>query len=181
MMSIASPQAITRDTATAWPASNGVLAQVTFQVQSGATNAYAWPLVLRRCEITPDGYANRFLLPSGAVLIGRNPVPGFLAALERSFSNQFQFLLTGDPNASYTVEVSTNLVNWAPFTNIVNTTGTFPILDPDASHFPDGWNATARTSPPWPARTRGGVSGEARSQSRMAPSALPAASKVPLS
>src|SRR5207245_1153254 len=31
-------------TATAWPSSNGVLAQVTFQVQSGATNAHTWPL-----------------------------------------------------------------------------------------------------------------------------------------
>ena len=118
-----------------WPASNGVLAEITFQVQTSATNQYAWPLVLRGCEITPDGFANRFLLPSGAVFISRNPLPGLLAVLERNISNHFQFSFTGDPGAAYLVETSTNLLNWIPFTTISNSTGFSVIVDPAAPGF----------------------------------------------
>ena len=121
--------------AAVWPASNGVLAEVTFQVQAGATNQYAWSMVLRRCEITPDGFANRFLLPSGAVFIGRNPLPGILAVLERAFSNHFQFSFTGDAGAVYVVEVSTNLVNWTALTSITNRTGSITIDDPASPNF----------------------------------------------
>jgi len=86
--------------ASAWPASNGVLAEITFQVQPSATNRYAWPLILHRCEITPDGFANRFLLPNGALFLGRNPLSGILAGLGRDLSNHFHFSITGDAGAS---------------------------------------------------------------------------------
>jgi hypothetical protein len=122
--------------AAAWPASNGVLAEIAFQVQTSATNQYLWPLVLRRCEITPDGFGNRLLFPSGAVFISRDPLPGILAVLERTISNHFQFSFTGDAGAAYVVEASTNLLSWTRMTDITNSTGSLIIADPDSAKFP---------------------------------------------
>ncbi len=133
--------------ATAWPASNGVLAEITFQVQPSAANRYLWPLVLRSAEITPDGYRNRFLLPSGAVFFGRNPLPGFLSATGRSPSGQFQFTLNGDAGASYGIEVSTDLLHWSPRTNLVNIGGLLQFIDADSTNFPHRYYRTVLTAP----------------------------------
>src|SRR5205085_11008920 len=61
---------------TAWPSSNGVLAEVTFQVQPGATNHFIWPLTLTGVEVGgADGHM-RPLLPGAMVFIGRDALPG---------------------------------------------------------------------------------------------------------
>jgi len=84
--------------------------------------------------VTPNGFNNRFLLPSGAFFIGRNPLPGILSIVERAFSNHFQFSFTGDAAAAYTVEISSNLVNWIALTNVTMGTGPFMINDPVSSN-----------------------------------------------
>src|SRR5207302_4369246 len=76
-------------TASEWPASNGVLAELTFQVQPGASGQYAWPLTLSGSEITRDGYQTRTLLPTSANFIGRDPVAGHLSAAGRDDSGRF--------------------------------------------------------------------------------------------
>ncbi len=130
--------------ASAWPASNGVLAELTFQVQPGAATHYAWPLTLTGVEINANGYM-RPLLPGVMVFIGRDALPGLLAGIGRDLSNRFHFSITGDAGASYTVEVSTNLINWAPLTNILNSPGSTSFVDPDSANHPRRFYRTRPT------------------------------------
>ncbi len=121
----------------AWPARNGVLAEVTFQVQAGAATRYLWPVTLRGAEVTPDGYGNRMLLASGAVLIGRDPVQGSASTPRRNTSGFFEFIAVGDAGARYVIESSSDLTHWNPIRTFLNTTGSYPFEDPaseTASH-----------------------------------------------
>jgi hypothetical protein len=73
------------------------------------------------------------LAPSALVFIGRSPL-AFLTELKKIPSGQFQFTLSGDAGAIYTIEASTDLVNWTQITNVVNSSGAVPIVDPDAAN-----------------------------------------------
>jgi hypothetical protein len=122
--------------ANAWSASNGVLAVVSFQVQPGATSQYAWPVVLRACEVTPDGYANHPLQPYGSTFIGRSAVAGSLDGADQTASGLFQFKLNGDAGAAYAVQVSSNLIHWTSVTNVSLGLDGFRFIDQDSAIFP---------------------------------------------
>src|SRR5207247_843321 len=107
-----------------------------FQVQSTATNLYAWPLVLRACELTPDGFGNRFLFPSGGLFIGRNALPGFLTAAGFNTAGRFTFTLTGDAGAAYAIETSIDLLHWTTITTLQNSSGAVSFVDPDSANSP---------------------------------------------
>ncbi|MEO5803498.1 MAG: immunoglobulin domain-containing protein [Verrucomicrobiota bacterium] len=49
---------------------------------------------------------------------------------------RFQLVASGGTNFAYTIEASTNLVNWLPLTNIFNQTGTFEFTDDAATNHP---------------------------------------------
>ncbi len=106
-----------------WPASNGVLAEVTFTVQPAATEQYLWPLTLRAAEVTPDGYANRQLVGAGGAFIGRDPVAGSIAGAGIAESGVFRFTAQGDPGARYRIEATTNFVQWIPVGAFQNPAG----------------------------------------------------------
>jgi hypothetical protein len=118
-----------------WPASDGVLAEVTFEVLPGASAQYAWLLGLRGVEITPDGYAPRRILSTGSLFIGRPARPGSLARWFRNHEGGFEFTLSGDSQATYRVEASTDLVNWTVLTEAVVGSESLQVVDPDASQF----------------------------------------------
>jgi len=44
--------------------------------------------------------------------------------------------LQGTPGHTYSIETSTDLVHWTPWTNAVNTTGTISITDTAATNYP---------------------------------------------
>lgn len=115
-----------------WPMNDGVLAELTFQVQAGASSHYQWPLTLRAAEVTPNGYANRMLLTSGATFIGRDPLPGTIATPRRNMAGLFEFTVVGDAGATYLIESSTDLIHWTPLTSFLNATGSFHFEDPDS-------------------------------------------------
>jgi hypothetical protein len=117
-----------------WPTNGGVLAEFTFQVQPGATNHYLWPVTLSGVEVTSDGYDIRALVTSDLEFIGRTPVPGRLWTANRDFAVGFEIWLSGDAGATYTIEASSNLVDWMRLTNVVSSTGAIPIVDPQAAH-----------------------------------------------
>jgi len=122
--------------ANAWSASNGVLAMVSFQVQPGASSQYAWPVVLRACEVTPDGYANHSLEPYGSTFIGRSAVGASLGNSGQTSGGLFHFRLYGDAGAAYTVQVSSNLTQWTSVTNLTLGVDDFRFIDQDTAAYP---------------------------------------------
>jgi hypothetical protein len=44
--------------------------------------------------------------------------------------------LQGEAGRTYTIETSTDLVHWAPWTNVVNSTGTMNVMDKAAVDYP---------------------------------------------
>jgi probable HAF family extracellular repeat protein len=50
-------------------------------------------------------------------------------------NSQLRFTLLGEAGRSYTIQASTNLVNWTALTNFVSATGTNEFIDPTAANF----------------------------------------------
>jgi hypothetical protein len=98
--------------ASPWQLSNGVLAELTFQVQPGATNRFSWPLTLRGCELTGNGYGNRFIVGNGARLIARSPLAAAFGTFNRDAKGVMGATLAGDDDATYVIEASPDLVHW---------------------------------------------------------------------
>ncbi len=123
--------------ANAWPSSNGVLAEVTFTIQPGATGQYLWPLTLTGGETTASGFDNHLFPTANASFIGRVPVAGQLASLVRLAGGQFQFSLAGDTGGTYAVDASTDLIGWTPIqTNALPAGGSLLVQDPAATGQP---------------------------------------------
>src|SRR5438552_5263667 len=71
------------------------------------------------------------IVPTGAA-VGRH-VPRLVAA--GSAGGRPQFRLLGEPGHAYTIQLSTNLVNWTVLTNFVSATGTNQFSDSSAPNF----------------------------------------------
>jgi hypothetical protein len=106
--------------ATPWNGSVGTLAEVTFQVQPGATNRYLWPLTLSQVEITEDGYANHSPHATASALTVRSPAAARLTAPQWN-NDTFTLTLHGDPGATYVLEASSDLQHWTPLQTILAT------------------------------------------------------------
>lgn len=63
-----------------------------------------------------------------AVLIVRPPAAPSLHSFALGL-NYFQFNLSGETNGNYTIQSSTNLINWTTLTNFTLTNGTFQFMD----------------------------------------------------
>jgi hypothetical protein len=124
---------------THWGANSGVLAELTFQVQTPPAGQFSWPVTLSNVEITPDGYQLGSLPGSSAAFT----IQPDLGAAGRSSSGTFTFSFAG--SGSYVVEASTNLLDWTVLTNVVNATGSVQIADPAASQLPQRFYRTRIT------------------------------------
>jgi len=82
---------------------------VTAVASSGANSSSALALIL----IAAPTLTEPAVLPDGSV----------------------QFNLSGTAGLSYTVQASTNLVDWVPVLSFVSTNGTTPVVDPAATNF----------------------------------------------
>ena len=63
------------------------------------------------------------------------PIPRLTSAAMLP-GNQFRFTLHGEAGRSYTLQASTNLMNWTALTNFVSATGTNQFTDATAANFP---------------------------------------------
>lgn len=130
----------------AWPANEGVLAELTFQVQSTASAQYLWPVTVLGAELFADGYASLSPVASNLQFIGRAPLPPSLGTA-RVTKDGLELVLTGETGATYQVEVSTDMITWTPLTSGVNDTGTMLLLDSAASSAPCRFYRARMTQP----------------------------------
>jgi hypothetical protein len=73
------------------------------------------------------------VLSSNAVLVVRDP-PTISSVLVTN--GVFQFLLQGSTGVVYTIETSTNLVNWSPLQTFSNVNGAVQFTDTNWGAFP---------------------------------------------
>jgi hypothetical protein len=121
--------------ANSWSADNGILAELTFQVQPGAMTQYLWPITLSAVETTENGYVNHELQAASANLSVRPPVAARLAPSATFVNGQFSLTVNGDSGASYIVEASEDLKTWVTVGTVVPANGSAVLSDVDtASH-----------------------------------------------
>jgi hypothetical protein len=118
--------------ATPWPGTNGVLAELTFQVQAGSGSQ--WPLTLSHVEITPDGYDNRQLIDATALFVfdGGSPVivaPTLTTKGLKYSANGFGVTFEAQSGIQYVLEASTNLVFWTPIQTNSGASGPLELRD----------------------------------------------------
>jgi hypothetical protein len=123
-------------TANAWTTDNGLLAELTFQVQSGGVSQYLWPITVTSVETTEDGYVNHQLTGTPAILSARAPVAARLTPSGALVDGKFSLTVNGDTGASYLVEASTDLKHWAPISTVVPANGSVVVTDNDSSGLP---------------------------------------------
>ena len=122
--------------ATPWPTNNGVLAEFVFQVQTGQTAQYRWPIWVSNVEVTAGGYDVQSLAEAETFFIGRAPMPPNLSSASSGLSAEgFHLSLEGDAGVSYGIEASTNLLNWTPLITVTNSSGSLNWVDPEAGNF----------------------------------------------
>ncbi len=107
-----------------WAFSNSVIAGGTnFELDLPAvayTNAGSYTVVITN--------AAGSITSAPAILIVRPPAAPSFNSLVLG-SNYFQLELSGESNGNYTIQSSTNLINWTTLTNFTLTNGTFEFMD----------------------------------------------------
>jgi hypothetical protein len=116
---------------TSWPANNGVLAELTFEVKNPPAGEVAWPVTLSSVEVTSDGYELNALASSSATFSVQPQLGGVSRGLSGSLN--FGFNASG---GNYRIEASTNLIHWVTLTNIIGASGPVHIVDPQANSNP---------------------------------------------
>jgi hypothetical protein len=130
--------ALAISSATPWPSSNGILAELTFQVQPGYYQQESWPITLGNIEITENGFNNRLLKDTQCSFIGVTQVPFHLTATSASHTaNGFTLTMDNGALIPFGVMASTNLIDWEwvmPVTN--NWQQPLSFTDKDAPKYP---------------------------------------------
>jgi uncharacterized repeat protein (TIGR02543 family) len=123
-------------TPTVWPTNNGVLAEFTFMAQPEQTLQYRWPISVEGMEITEDGYGMQSLGGAESYYFGRDQIPPTLSPASVTLSSTgLSLTLAGEIGLPYTIEVSTDLVNWTPLTTQTASNGTLSFVDSQARNF----------------------------------------------
>jgi len=95
------------------------LAHIQFHNPAGLANGFYSARFLSNGEIVPSAGG---AMPTSMAL---QPQPGGM-----------QLKLQGEAGRTYSIETSTDLVHWVPWTNIVNSTGTMIVTDTASSNYP---------------------------------------------
>jgi hypothetical protein len=119
--------------ANVWPASNGVVARLTFTVQVGATNRYAWPVTIKNVEVSRADFLVESLATSSWTFIARAPVAATFAGSVTFNGRTPRLTLQGDVGATYVIEGSSDLKAWDVVGVYYNSTGTVTIEDSAAA------------------------------------------------
>jgi len=94
-----------------WSTNQGVLAEFTFTVQSGATNQYRWPITLGQAELS-SGYDLVAATGSEVLFVGREPRSPRFEGTPTLTNGNFSIPLNAETGVQYRIEVSDNLIDW---------------------------------------------------------------------
>ncbi|MHB9006513.1 MAG: FG-GAP-like repeat-containing protein, partial [Limisphaerales bacterium] len=112
---------------TQWTLANGVLAEFTLQVQTGAANQ-SWPLELTGVEMTSDDGMEILTMMDQRTEL--NSAPALARTVEMT-SEGARITLAVEPGASYTLETSDDLRNWRAYQTIIATGDEWQFTDPE--------------------------------------------------
>lgn len=108
--------------AASWPQASGVLAELTFEVQSGQTASALWPIRVKAIEVTSDGFELFPLSLATIQFIGRDPFPAIIEPRSVGLTPEgFGFTVTGELGINYRLEVSSDLIEWFPLRTFLGT------------------------------------------------------------
>jgi hypothetical protein len=79
-------------------------------------------------------YPARILANGEVVPNSGGPLPASMALTPQAGGMQVR--LQGEAGRTYSIEVSSNLVDWAPWTNVVNSKGTMCVTDTESTNCP---------------------------------------------
>jgi hypothetical protein len=118
--------------ATAWPESNGVLAEFTFEIQPGQSARYCWPVRLSGVEVTSAQGLDIYQLPDAQVhFIGRDPIrPNLEPPTVSASGDRVQLRLLGEADVTYVIEASSDLKDWTPIGTVESPDGVLSFSDP---------------------------------------------------
>lgn len=119
-------------TAKPWLSSTGVVAELLFEVQPGASFRHRWPITLDHLEVTRDGYDAETGGDAAAAFIGRAAQPPQVVGLGHNpGSPAWVFRLNGEPEVAYVIEASDDLLTWTPVgTASTSSNGELNFTDP---------------------------------------------------
>jgi hypothetical protein len=119
--------------AVAWPSAEGVLAEFSFQVQDGQSGRHQWPIRVSQAELSADGYDMTSIPEATLYYVGRDPLEPQLVPAPGGLTEEgFAFSFLGETGLEYTVEVSTDLVEWLPLASRSGADETITVVDPAA-------------------------------------------------
>jgi hypothetical protein len=121
--------------AAAWSSGNGVLAELTFQVQGGAGALPGWTLALGKAEITINSGYDIRALPAASLRLNPQP-PRLLPNEVRLTGEGLQLSIQGEAGLSYVVEASSDLLRWQEVGALVSTNRNMVFVDAGALLYP---------------------------------------------
>ena len=136
--------------ATAWPSSNGVLAELSFQVQAGVTQQTLWPVTLTQGAALIDGFQTQGLPDTSIALVFKplEPVPAQLNPTASGLTKDgFKLVFQGAVGGKYVVQsVDTLLGTWSDLSPVL-TASTAPLEYLDRTSKPSRFYRVRWASP----------------------------------
>jgi hypothetical protein len=114
--------------ATAWPATNGVLVQLTFTATTGIGTEANWPVTVRSVETSADGYDN-LTLPTATLTVAP-AVQLQITSFGKNQDGHWEFHFASSNIGSVLIESSYNLRDWQPVVTLPAGTLSYTLTDP---------------------------------------------------
>ncbi|HEY1173358.1 MAG TPA: hypothetical protein VGH19_18460 [Verrucomicrobiae bacterium] len=86
-------------------------------------------------EVKDDGLPSLTATQTFTIIVSGQIPTAIPGQIHYASDNGFQFMMQATPGRTYAIEVSTDFIDWSVITNVFNATGTFQVVDPQATNF----------------------------------------------